>query len=226
MTTYLKNKWVGIAAILLFCILSASRIASFVRPIVMQALPELNQVVEPFLPIDIKNGEIVGEAKVIKKSIPLSMGQSMDIVLDTNVDTFNIGELKGQGIYISKKNIYIAKGTETTVRSLASYGDVTVDEQSMQKIMGYLLKVSEYSFVFALLALLAYVSIAVLVYALLTYLILLAFAKNSFSQVYVVNSVVYSFLGIVCMYTPITCGSIMTLIILLAVNYMCGKIQE
>ena len=223
---YLKNKWVGIAAILLFSLFSASRIASFVKPMILQTVPSLNQAVKPFLPIDIKNGEIVGEARFVKTTIPVGMGQAMDIVLDTNVDTFNPEDIKGQGIYISKKNIYAAKSNEITIRSLSTYGDMNINEQSMQVFTGYLLKVSEYAFAFFFVTFLIAIMLVVLIYTLLTYIALFMFAKSRFSQMYVVNSVVYSVLGMLALFTPISCGKILMFVILVLVNYAYGKFQE
>ena len=224
MSTYLKNKWIGLAVLVLCSLIWSFRITSDVKPMLQRYIPVIMEVSEPFLPISVKNGEITGEARVVKTVLPGN--PPLNLVLDTTVNNFNVEDLKEAGIYVSKKDIYIVDKGETKIRSLTSFNDVEIDKKTMEKLLSYMSLIADSLFLIYFLLFFAYISICVIIYSLITYLIMRIFAKTGFSQIFVISSIVYSLIRIFAMLSLINLGSIITLIILVCANYLYVKMSQ
>lgn len=140
---YIKNgKGIGILFLLASAVLSTMFIMVSVRSIYTEFKPEIVLVANEFLPITVKDGEIIQPVNAYKK-LELDLGNDQNeknlfpIVLDTreNIEAPAIGK---QGLFITKDTVYLASPEQIKKFKLVD-GELTEDNlpQTLDNVVGY-----------------------------------------------------------------------------------------
>ena len=101
----LRQKWLGFAAVILISLILAVYTSNSLNTAYEAAEPTISQEIGYFLPVTIKNGEIVSPRNaLIERSYGPAQNQ-YKVVLNTEVEDLNISDLSS-GIYVTRNKFY------------------------------------------------------------------------------------------------------------------------
>jgi hypothetical protein len=185
MKKLLAQKYLSLTVILLFSFVLAAYVANTIKEVLVQYAPTIGEEVEHFLPITIENGKIVyPENKVMSRCY---MNDEYCVVLDTTTDEIKAEDLK-QGVYISRKNIYMVTPQKTEIKPLTLENTV-IDNEVWQSMLETLVaKLPIITFVVLCLFLNIYVSGFILLCSGIIYFCKSWFSKSDFGQIFKVST--------------------------------------
>ena len=215
----LQKKWVGAIIVVLFALLASVQITKMTRIMVNQYAPVIVAEAADFLPITIKNGQIVApEDTEISKSYQDS-GMVFNVVLDTRVDEFEASKLSNNGLYVSRKYIYGVSPQKTEIRSLADMPDGTVDREMLEVFFASMSEFAAGKFLpICWVMAIIWIAGAILLYTIVSHWLIALLFHNKFSQTLRINTLTYVVLGLLTLYGGIMLGVLVKLGIMLLVN--------
>jgi hypothetical protein len=219
-----ETKWVGVGLVVIFSLIVAwittTKTALFVKTVT----PYVSQEVQAFLPVTFEKGVITEpENKVIAKEYVLG-DTTLNVVLNTETDELSSDEIKKEGIYFSRKYMYGVTSNKTEIRDYSDIPDMTIDQEMFENGANWLsAHVGGYLFVTVFMMLLAYIGVAVLIYAGLTQLFIGKAVKTGFERT--LRIATYGFL--VCTVLELLCGFginiLIKLVAIVLLTYLINK---
>ena len=224
----LRQKWLGVMAVILVSLFIAIHTANSLNKAYVAIEPTISNEIGYFLPITIKNGEIVSPRNALIERKYGSAQNQYKVVLNTEVNDLNISNLS-TGIYVTRNKFYSydsSKG-EVKIQSLAKIPDMELTTTKVKDFLsmfgGYLKPVTIF-IIFVCLAI--YVGIVALIYSLIMHWLFKRLYKADFALTLRVNTLAY--LALLCVTTIIGTdfGIIITLLVMLACNYLANILLE
>lgn len=224
----LRQKWLGVIVVfvvsLLFSVYSAGRITDAY----VQIEPQISKEMNYFLPVTFAGGQIVSPQDAIIERTYGTPENPYTVMLNTKVDELNISDLSG-GLYFTRSKVYSydsSKG-EIKIQSLDKVPDVTITAQDvggfLEQFGGYLKPTLSLIFtvVFA-----SFIGIATLFYTIITHWLFKRLYHADFALTLRVNTLAYSAMFALSFLVDINFGFIVTLLLILACNYLANIILE
>ncbi len=220
----LRQKWIGFMAVVLFSLFVAVRTSSLLNEAYITFAPTVSQEVDHFLPVTFKNGEIVfPRDALIERSIGTG-NQQFKIVLDTRVKDLNISNLT-TGIYVTRDKFYSydARKGEVKIQSLEKMPDMELTSADVKTFLtqfgSYVKPVSMFA---VLVSFLIYIGIVVLIYTVIMHWLFKRLYGADFALTLRTNTLAYLILFGISLSSGITFGIIVTILIMLASNYLAN----
>ncbi len=224
MKNLLEKYWIGFVCLAFVALLSGIIYGMTLTKAYQTYAPQFIQETKHFLPIVIQNGEIISPKNtVIKKSYTFKdSNESLDVVLDTQVNEFQSSLAPNGGIYITKKCIYSINKSEIRAQCFNDIIDkLVIDEVFLTEISAL---ISKYLWVgvFLILPIILLVSfyIALLFYSLIIKLVLSIWTKCLFKQVLLINSLLYSVFEILSLLNLFKNGILIRLLVFTVANIL------
>lgn len=220
----LRQKWLGFMAAVLLSLFLAVRTASQLSDVYVAIEPSIGHEAEYFLPITIENGKIVSPRDAFIERV---YGKYR-LVLNTKVDDLDVSNLSS-GIYVTRNKLYSYDDTkgEVKIQSLEkipnaslTIGDV---KEFLSKVGGYIKPVTIISVFFGLLI---WIGIAVSLYTLVTHWLFKRLYKADYALTLRVNTLIYLVLSLFEFVAGAHLGIIVTLLIMLAGNYVANLLLK
>lgn len=224
----LRQKWLGFAAVILISLILAVYTSNSLNTAYEAAEPTVSQEIGYFLPVTIKNGEIVSPRNaLIERSYGPAQNQ-YKVVLNTEIEDLNISDLSS-GIYVTRNKFYSYDSNkgEVKIQSLAKVPDVeltTTKVKDFLSMFGEYLKPVTMFIIFVSLAI--YIGLAVLAYSVIMHWLFKRLYNADFALTLRVNTLTY--LALLCISTVLgmNVGIIVTLLVMLAGNYLANILLE
>ena len=228
MNKLLTKKWLGFVFVATYALCVASLIALGAKPFLEEYTPTVLAETNQFLPITIENGEITYPVDtVITKTYQFDKDETMQLVLDTRIDEFPIDSLKQDGIFISKKCIYMPTPDETKRRCFNQIKEpITFTQEKIEKAAEFLEKyLGSLVFLFIFFGILAVFYIAIALYTCLMHWIIVGFFKGTpFSQTLFINTLVYMLIQLLEFHEWFSFNSASIFVLMLATNFvLCSR---
>lgn len=227
----LKNKWLGFVALLVYALVAASVVSKYGNALVKQYTPVVTQEAAQFLPVTFQNGEIVApQNTIISQSYGFSDNNEADkinVVLNTNVDEFEATQLNENGIYFSKKYMYVVSPRKTEIQSYKDVPDGTFDEETLKAgAEGFVSATQKYLFPVYTVVCLVLAMIAVLIYTVLMHWLMAILFKVQFGNTLRVNTLTYAIIGIVEVLGGLSVGFLLMFGVLLVINVLVNSLNK
>lgn len=220
----LKKKWIGLWAIILVAVLFASYWAGVVSNAYKEAEPVILSEAGYFLPVSVKNGQIVFPKNTIIERT-YGMGKNpYKVVLNTEVDDLNVSDLT-TGVYFTRNKIYsydAAKG-ETKIQSMEKIPDVDISRQDMNdfvETIGKYLNLGLFLIIFAFLS--VYMSLIALFGSIVMQWLFKKLYGADFALTLRVNILTSVALFLLSVFLDVYFGLIITFLIMIACNYLAN----
>lgn len=222
---FLKKKGIGLIFALLVAAIIAALSARAVKDVYHAIQPVVLQQAEGFLPIIIENGKIVEPKDGLVEKTFTADGDSYRVVLNTQVDEFDVSMLDN-GIYVSRSNVYSInknKG-EIRIQSLENMPNMAITVASLKQFFA-----SANVYIFPLCFIILFVVFLVVWYltvALYTLIMFWIFDKLfhcSFGQTFRINLLTYLVLQIAEYLLNSSVKIVMVAVLMLIVNYCANK---
>lgn len=219
-----ETRWVGVALAVVFSLIVAwittTKTALFVKTVT----PYVAEEAQAFLPVTIENGTIVDPAGTVVTKEYVFGDTTIKVVLNTETDTLTSDDIKDTGFYFSRKYMYGVSSQKTEIRSLEDIPNMTIDQEMFEQGSKWLADhVGGYLFVSVFLLLLAYIGIAVLIYAGLTYLLLVKAGNNNFLLTLRVATLGFLFCTILELMFGFGINVLIKLVVILLLTYGVNK---
>ena len=212
----LRQKWLGFMAVILISLILAVYTSNSLNTAYEAVEPTISQEIGYFLPVTIKNGEIVSPRNaLIERSYGPAQNQ-YKVVLNTEVEDLNISDLSS-GIYVTRN-----KG-EVKIQSLAKMPDMeltTTKVKDFLSMFGEYLKPVTMFIIFVFLAI--YIGLAVLAYSIVMHWLFKRLYNADFALTLRVNTLTYLVLLCISTVLGMNVGIIVTLLVMLAGNYLAN----
>lgn len=228
MKSFFKKAWIGPLVLLCYALAISLFITRQITPkIKEEAFPVIIQEANNFLPITIQNGEVIyPENKLIHKSY--SEGdETFHVVLDTRTEKLDINTLPQNGIYMSKKCIYVVSSDESKVRCLEPKlfdKPLVIDEVMFKNLIN---KIGKYmgTFLTCFLMVFSFIGfyLIILFYTIVMHWINTLFFKTNFGQTLFVNTLAYILMNVLEFFTPINISFWLKIITFTAINLIICK---
>lgn len=215
----LNKKYVGLFVALIYVLILSVRSTNFTIEALHEVAPIVSQEADYFLPITLKNGEIVEpQNKIISRSYGAN-NRVFNVVLNTQLDEFPSTYLEYEGIYLSRKYLYAVSAQKTEVRKLDDMPDFYVDSERFKAGVQLLEEKADKFLFFGMLAMaIIFVSIAVLFYTLVIHWLMSLIYQAKFSQTLRINTLAYVAIGVMELILPFNLGIITTILLLAVIN--------
>lgn len=221
----LKKTGIGFLLMLLLAVVISVTIAQSGEEAYIFVKPKIQQEASAFLPIVFENGAIA-EPKDAVISRSFSEGnKTYNFVLNTQVDVLDTSTLDN-GLYVTRTNLYAVdteKG-QTKIQTLSNMPNMVITNEVVKLFFENAAKyVYPTIFVIALVIMIAFWYVAILLYTAVMYLPFSKFFNNDFAQTFRVNQLVYLALTAISYFFGTSVKIILTLGLMLAVNYCVNK---
>lgn len=223
---FLETRWIGLLAVLAFALVVARLATNAANAFVKENVPDLAAEARNFLPISIENGTIVEPAEaLISKTYSDEEGEnSFYVVLNTQVDEASLNDLSGNGLYVTRKAVYVVSPEKTECRSLDMLPDMTVDGEKLDSLLSWLEKhLGKYLFVGIAVALFFFVSSAILLYSALAHLLVGMHFPVRFSRTLRITLWTYLVSTALAWFAGLPIGIIVKFILVLLANFVIDK---
>ncbi len=230
----LRQKWIGFMAAIIISLFVAVTTSNSLKEAYTTFAPTIAQEIDNFLPITIKNGEIVApKDALIERSFGSTYGNAgqggqYKIVLNTQVSDLNIANLSS-GIYVTRNKVYSydAKKGEVKIQSLAQMPDAEITRDDVKEFVLSIEKYLKPTLVLVFFVLISlYIGSAVFVYTILMHWLFKKSYNADFALTLRVNTLSYLTLFCISALTGINFGIIVTILILLACNYLANILLD
>lgn len=228
MKNFLAKKWLGPLFLVLYAVGLSLFLVHKITPYIQEAAPVITQEAGNFLPITFQNGEIVQpENAYIHKSYTEG-NETFHVILDTRTDTLDLSTLPNDGIYLSKKCLYIVSPDESKVRcfdsATQSPDPIVLDEEMIKNFMD---KVEKYAggFLIVFMSIFSFIGfyIVILFYTVIMHWIVALLFKTTFGQTLFVNTLTYIVCSLLEATTPFSIGFLMKIVLFVCVNWIVCK---
>lgn len=229
MKKIITNKWFGLVVVSVFSLIIALFVASQIKPMFQDVSDGFLKESGEFLPITLKNGEIVSPANTeIRKTYKADKDEVL-VVLDTRVDEFTASSLTQEGLYVSKKCVYAVSDKKVETRcfkdTLNTDEEFVLTQEMVEKGMKY---INKYIGIFlgfvAFIGIFIFCYAAIAIYTCLMHWMIAWWFKKPFSQTFFTNTWMYILIQCVALGLALTFGFWATFVLLLATNVViCAK---
>ena len=217
----LDKKWIGAGVLVIYSLLVAVFFTDLGVKFVNNAAPVIEREIDEFLPVTVSEGEITAPKDAYISKVYGSGRNEGRVVLDTRIDEFETSALKDKGVYISRKYIYAVSGEKTEIRSLATFPNMTIDEEVMSSLFKIIReRAGAYIFFTLFVCFLVFFACAIGLYTLVMYWPLKALYHNDFRQVLRINTLAYIVISALTLLLSFNLSIIITFVLLFGVN--CG----
>ena len=220
----LRQKWLGFCAVIFVSLLMALYLAKSATNAFETASPYIAKEVEYFLPITIENGEIISPKNtVIERNY-----EGYKVVLNTEVEDLNISDLQ-TGIYVTKNKFYSydAKKGEVKIQSLQKVPNTVLTPADFKTLLNknddYIKPVLLFVFFFLISF---FIGISSLFYAIILHWLFKRLYGADFALTLRVSTLAYLALFCVSTVLDISTGFIVTLLVMMACNYLANILLE
>ncbi len=222
----IEQKWVGVGfaiiASLLIAWISTSKTIGFVQAV----SPYISEEAKNFLPLTFENGTITEpQNTIISKEYKFGDDESnvVKVVLNTEVEELTSDDIKDSGIYFSRKYMYAVTPQKTEIRDLSDIPNMTVDQEMFDSGMKWLeSRVNGYLFVVIFVMMLAWIGLAVLIYAALSQLLIGKVVSSAFARTLRITTLGYLVL-LIELGTGFGINILIKLVLLVLLNYYINK---
>lgn len=224
----LYKKWMGALALVIYSLIVAMFGTGIGTKFVEQAAPIVEQELAGFLPITFSGGEIVAPKDTVISRTYGSDNNVRKVVLDTRAEEFETSALKDEGLYVSRKYVYVVSSKEMKITSLKDIPDMTIDEEILHDAGQIIVsKAGLYIFCTVFIFFLVFAAAAIGLYSLAMHWALKGLFANSFAQTLRINTFAYIGVSALTLIIGYNISIVITFVILFAVNYGVNKwLQE
>ena len=198
-----------------------------ISPSLKEIFPKITQEAGSFLPITIQNGEIVEPVNTVINKSYFSDGKTFNITLDTRTEKLDLNSLSDDGIYLSRKCLYMVSEEETKVRcfsSAQSQEPITITKEVVEKLVDGLSKYMN-TFLIAVFVVVLFIAFycAILLYTIIMHWVVALLTKTTFGQTLFVNTFVYMACNLLGIFTPININFLIKVILFICINVIICK---
>lgn len=222
MKDLINKKWLGVLVVVLYSLFLSAKITMLASTSFNEYSPIFTANINDFLPVTFENGQIVApKDTIITKKI-----DNVNIVLNTQIDTFDTESLTEEGIYVSRKNIYTkdTNKNKIQIQSLSQVPNMILDSEAvasgMTAIEKYLVPVS-LIFVFAFSMIFS--GIAILIYTVIFHWIMSKVYHVSFAQTLRLNCYGYVLISLFSVLGIFSVNVLVTLALLIIFNALINS---
>lgn len=223
----IEQKWVGVGLAIIMSLIIAWITTTKTVKFVQAVSPYISEEAKGFLPLTFEDGVITEpQNTVITKEYRYGDNDEgvVRVVLNTEVDELSSDDIKDNGIYFSRKYMYAVSPQKTEIRTFEDFPNMTVDQEMFDTGMKWLeTKVSGYLFVTVFFMLLAWIGIAVLLYAAISQLLLGRVVPSAFAHTLRITTLGYLALLIIELVTGFSINFLIKLVLLILLNYFINK---
>jgi len=219
----LGKKWFGAMVLAVYALAVAYWATGFAVNVIKQTMPQVEQELAAFLPVVIEKGEVVIPKDAIISKVYGQGNNMRNIVLDTRVDELETSELKGKGVYLSRKYLYIVSDIKTEVHPVNKLPDMVIDAETLHDASQIIQdKAGGYIFAGIFLFLLIFSAAAIGLYSLAMHWALSGMFNITFNQTLRINTLSYIVISALS-FIGLNVSIIITFVVLFMVNYGVNK---
>ena len=227
MKKFLTKKWLAPIVLFAYVLTLSLFLVNKITPSLKELLPVVIQESDAFLPITIQNGEIVEPVNTVINKSYSNNGETFNITLDTRTEKLDLNSLSNEGIYLSKKCIYMVSKEETRVRCLSSSQSqepIVITKETVERLADYLNKhMGTFLGVFFAVILFVVLYLIILFYTIIMHWIVALLTKTTFGQTLFINTFVYIGCNLVEIFYSINIGFWLKVILLICFNFIICK---
>ncbi|MBQ9035543.1 MAG: DUF1189 family protein [Alphaproteobacteria bacterium] len=219
----LQNKWLGFVALLIYALIDSAVVSKIGIAAVEQYTPVVAQEMEQFLPITVENGEIVTpQNAVVRQSFNLGSEENkipFNVVLDTTSNEIEATALAEDGIYVSRKFMYIVSGKNTQIQDLSDIPNGTFNKETLNAATELFVKnTHKYMFPLYAVATLIVAMIVILLFTVLMHWLMAIMFNVTFGRTLRINTLTYAVIYTVAVLSGFYVGLLAVFGIMLFLN--------
>lgn len=222
----LETRWVGLLITAVFALIIAYIASNQAALFVKAVSPTVVVEAQDFLPVTIEKGTIVAPNDVIiHKSYSVGKDNYVEVVMNTQVDELSADAINNQGLYFSRKFMYVVSQQKTEIRSLSDFPDMVIDSEMFEAGVKWLeANVNKYLFLAIFIGLLGFFAVAILLYSALSQLLLGKYTTSDFPRTLRITTLTYVLLTALAWFAILPIGLIVKFVLILLANFGVNRI--